>query len=185
MLGTMLGDDEVLGIIPARGGSKRAPRKNIRDFRGKPLIVWSIESGMNSRFIDKLVVSTDDEEISEVAKAKGIDVVERPDDLSHDFATNEDVMRHIIEKYDNYNWLVLLQPTSPLREGKDIDSCLLMAVKNRDGCVSYYKENKNGAVYVCRKEFLEAGNNFDHEFATKYNMPQARSLDIDYDWQFE
>jgi len=182
----MLGKDKVLGVIPARGGSKRTPRKNIKEFRGKPLIQWSIESARESRLLDKFVVSTDDAEIHLFAGYQGVEVIARPAELATDTAMNEDVLRHAMTVYPDYEWIVLLQPTSPLREGKDIDSSLILANEEGWGCVSYCGEEKNGAVYVCHALFLDKGFNFDrtHRIA-RYQMPDERSLDLDYPDQFE
>jgi CMP-N,N'-diacetyllegionaminic acid synthase len=183
----MLGDDKVLAVIPARGGSKRTHRKNIRLFRGKPLLLYTVDAASASDYIDKIVVSTEDMDISSVAELSGANVIKRPQELATDTSTNEDVLRHAMTIYPDYNWIVLLQPTSPLRLAKDIDSCLLMALEDGWGCVSYDGENKNGAVYVCHALFLDKGFSFkqDFKFKKRYQMPEERSLDIDYPEQFE
>ena len=84
----------ILGLIPARGGSKGVPKKNIKIIHGKPLIVWSIEKGLRSKLIDKLVVSTDSEEIAQIAKEAGAEVLMRPSELATDTASTQDVMVH-------------------------------------------------------------------------------------------
>jgi N-acylneuraminate cytidylyltransferase len=87
-----------LAVIPARGGSKRIPRKNIRDFCGKPMIAWSIESAIASKCFDRIIVSTDDEEIAETAKAYGAEVpFMRPLDLSDDFTVTLPVIAHAVD----------------------------------------------------------------------------------------
>ena len=89
----------VLAIIPARGGSKGLPRKNIIDLAGKPLISWTIEASMNSKFITKTVVSTDDNEISSVSRKYGVEVVLRPGKLARDGSTSESVVKHVVDFY--------------------------------------------------------------------------------------
>jgi len=182
----MLGRDKVLAVIPARGGSRRTPRKNIKLFRGKPLIQWTIDAANQSKLIDRFVLSTEDAEIKSVAESLDCEVIDRPHHIATDEASNEDVMRHAMTIYPDYNWLVLLQPTSPLREGKDIDSSLLLALDDGWGCVSYFGDKKNGAVYVCHALFLDKGYNFMHpQIKTRYQMPEERSLDCDFPHQFE
>jgi CMP-N,N'-diacetyllegionaminic acid synthase len=124
----MIGSKRVLGLIVARGGSKGVPRKNIRPLLGKPLIVWSIEAARGSRHIDRIVLSSDDAEIIDVAKAGGCDVpFVRPAELATDAAGSLDVVRHALASLpETYDDIVLLQPTSPQRTANDIDACLLL-----------------------------------------------------------
>ena len=90
-----------VAIIPARGGSKRIPRKNIREFRGKPMIAWSIEAALKSGCFDDVIVSTDDDEIAGIAKVHGASVpFMRPDKLADDFAGTMDVLRHAVDAYE-------------------------------------------------------------------------------------
>ena len=122
----MIGSDRVLGLITARGGSKGLPRKNVRPLQGKPLIAWTIEAARKSSFIDRLVLSSDDAEIIDVAKAWGCDVpFVRPAVLATDSADSLSVARHALGALkEKYEYLVLLQPTSPLRTERDIDACV-------------------------------------------------------------
>lgn len=134
----MIDGKQVLGIIPARGGSKGLPRKNILPLAGKPLIAWTIEAGLASRYIDRLIVSTDDEEIARVARTWGAEVpFMRPAELAQDHTGTIEVVRHVLRLLPGYDVVVVLQPTSPLRRAEDIDGCLEMMVKRRaDTCVS-------------------------------------------------
>lgn len=126
-----------LAIIPARGGSKRLPRKNVLDLAGKPLIAWSIEAGLNSKYIDKVVVSSDDTEILAVSKEYNAETIIRPDELASDTATTFDAIKHTIENIEQYDYIVLLQATSPLRNAKHIDAAIeLLGSKNADAVVS-------------------------------------------------
>ncbi|WP_273001967.1 pseudaminic acid cytidylyltransferase [Pseudoalteromonas issachenkonii] len=96
-----------IAIIPARGGSKRIPRKNIKAFHGKPMIAYSIEAAVNSQCFDKIIVSTDDAEIAEVAIKHGAEVpFIRPDNISDDYATTLDVIKHAIEFTESQGWAV-------------------------------------------------------------------------------
>jgi CMP-N,N'-diacetyllegionaminic acid synthase len=126
-----------LAIIHARGGSKRLPRKNILDLVGKPLIAWSIEAGLNSKYVDKVVVTSDDDEILNISKKFGAETIKRPDDLASDTATTFDAIKHTIENLPQYDYIVLLQPTSPLRNEKHIDEAIqLLEAKKADAIVS-------------------------------------------------
>lgn len=126
-----------LAIIPARGGSKRLPHKNILDLAGKPLIAWSIEAALSSKYIDEIVVSSDDTSILEIATRYGIKTIKRPDILSSDTASSFDAVKHTIENSDHYDYIVLLQPTSPLRKGIHIDEAIeLLDSKNADAVIS-------------------------------------------------
>jgi len=132
-----------LAIIPARGGSKRLPRKNVLDLTGKPLIAWSIEAGLKSKYIDEVMVTTDDDEIIGIAKKFGANVpFKRPNELANDYATRQEVIKHTIKFYENelnkkFDYVVFLQPTSPLRNDKHIDEAIeYMFEKNGDAVVS-------------------------------------------------
>jgi CMP-N,N'-diacetyllegionaminic acid synthase len=134
----MIDGQKVLGIITARGGSKGLPGKNIRAVGGKPLLAWSIEAGAASRYIDRLVLSSDDDAIMEVARSYGCEVPFRRDPrLAADDTPGIDVVLDAIERCPGYDWVVLLQPTSPLRSVQDIDSALELCVANdAPACVS-------------------------------------------------
>ncbi len=128
----------VLGVIPARGGSKRLPGKNIALLGGKPLIVHSIHAALGSGVIDRVIVSTDDDGIAAVASSAGADVpFMRPPHLSTDDATSVDVLVHALEWFkraEGYEpaCVFLLQPTSPLRTAEDIRACRALLVDGVD-----------------------------------------------------
>lgn len=137
----MIGQYRVTALIPARGGSKRLPRKNVKLLGNKPLIAWSIEAAKASKYIDRVVVSTDDEEIKQVSEQYGAEVpFSRPEHLSNDHASSFDVIKHAIVflGLDQTNELiVLLQPTSPLRLVSELDTALeFFIAKNAKGIVS-------------------------------------------------
>jgi len=119
----------VLAIIPARGGSKGIPRKNLRLLRGRPLLAYSIGHALAAKEITRTVVSTDDAEISEVARASGAEVVQRPADISGDSASSESALLHVLQHLrdrENYEpqLVVFLQPTSPIRKAGDLDKAI-------------------------------------------------------------
>ena len=113
----------LLALIPARGGSKGVPRKNIKLLAGKPLIGWTIRAAKMAKYIDRIVVSTDDEEIASVAKELGAEVpFMRPAKLASDQAPGIAPVLHAIKHLSKFDWLLLLQPTSPLRTHYDIEA---------------------------------------------------------------
>lgn len=125
----MYKDKKILAIIPARGGSKGIPKKNIIDLLGKPLLYYSIKSAKKSKYIDKVIVSTNDLEIAEVAKKLGTDVpFLRPEDISGDKSKSIDAFIHAIKELEKleekYDYVLLLQNTSPLRQSWHIDEAI-------------------------------------------------------------
>ncbi|MBI5518592.1 MAG: acylneuraminate cytidylyltransferase family protein [Desulfovibrio sp.] len=128
----------ILATISARGGSKGVPGKNIRPLCGLPLIAWSIREGLRSACIDRLVVSSDDENILAVARAHGAETpFVRPAELARDDTPGVDPVLHAVEalKPDAYDYVVLLQPTSPLRTVEDIDGCIAACLDGGHPCV--------------------------------------------------
>lgn len=117
-----------LALIPARGGSKGIPRKNVRNLAGKPLIAWTIEAALDASRLERVVVSTDDDEIAAVARDWGADVpFMRPAELATDEATGFSPVLHALEQLPGHDDLILLQPTSPLRGSAAIDAFLAFA----------------------------------------------------------
>jgi CMP-N-acetylneuraminic acid synthetase len=127
-----------LAIIPARGGSKRLPNKNILPLAGKPMLVWTIESAIQSKYLDEIVLSTDSDDIIKVAGNYKIKTIKRPIELASDTAKTVDVVKHVIENIDKkYDFIVLLQPTSPLRTSTHIDEAIEQLIKlNADAIIS-------------------------------------------------
>ena len=133
----MLGKKTFLAIIPARGGSKRLPRKNVLPLAGKPLIAWTIESALNSKLVDKVLVTSDDDEILKVSESFGAATLKRPAELAQDTSTSFDAIKHAIENTEKFDYIVLLQPTSPLRSSQQIDEAIqLLESKSADAIVS-------------------------------------------------
>ncbi|EKE03810.1 MAG: hypothetical protein ACD_20C00148G0010 [uncultured bacterium] len=119
---------KIVGIIPARGGSKGVPRKNIKLLAGKPLVAYSIEAALKSKYIDKVVVSTEDDEIAQVSGEFGAEIVKRPVELAQDITKTAPVIVHAVNHLESKGYcpdiIVLLQPTCPLRDEKVIDAAL-------------------------------------------------------------
>ncbi len=125
-------------MIPARGGSKEIPGKNIRLVAGKPLIAWTIEAAAASRYVDRVIVSTDDRLIAETAEGCGAEVpFLRPAELASDDAPIEAPALHAIENLPGYDYLATLQPTTPLRGAETLDACIAYALdRNASACAS-------------------------------------------------
>ena len=119
---------EILSIIPARGGSKGIKRKNIKLINEKPLIAYSIEASLNSKYITKTLLSSEDDEILEIAQRHGAEILKRPVELAQDETKTAPVMLQVVEELEKNNYkpdyVVLLQPTSPLRDSNYIDSAM-------------------------------------------------------------
>lgn len=137
----MYNNKKILAIIPARGGSKGLPGKNIKSLCGKPLIGWSIEQAQASEYIDEIFVSTDSSEIATVAERFGIKVpFLRPSELATDTSPSSAFVLHTIAYYRNkgqeFDYILLLEPTSPLRKKGDIDNCIALLEEDSVGVVS-------------------------------------------------
>ncbi len=136
----MINDKKIIAIIPARGRSKGLPRKNILDLCGKPLIAWTIEKALNGKYIDKVVVSTENNEIAEISKKYGAHVVERPEELARDDSPTIDAIMHVINWFEKrkeyFDIIILLEPTSPLRKENDLDNAIELFIENIDSADS-------------------------------------------------
>jgi CMP-N,N'-diacetyllegionaminic acid synthase len=136
---------KVLAIIPARGGSKGVPRKNIRKFDGKPLLAYSIAAAKESKNISKFVVNTEDEEVAEIARNFNCDVVMRNPEIAEDHSKITDTVLETLNYFERKNQyfdaVVLLQPTAPLRKGEDIDNAISLLQSNlkTDAVISMVK----------------------------------------------
>jgi CMP-N-acetylneuraminic acid synthetase len=130
-----INNEKIIAIIPARGGSKGLPGKNIKPLLGKPLIAWTIEQAKRSKFIDKLIVSTDSQKIAKVAKKYGAEVpFLRPEKYAKDNSPTSEAIIHALDWFEKrgekFDIIVLLEPTSPLRKDGDIDNAIELFIKN-------------------------------------------------------
>lgn len=169
----------ILGIIPARAGSKRCPGKNTRLYKGCSLIDRAMNQAIESKLLTACLVSTDDPEVMRICASRGFPYVVRSPETSTDTATSDAVVREVLET-QAARWIVLLQPTSPKRGADDIDRCIGLGLAH-DGSVSVNEETggRNGSVYVCRANPFRGFGGL-----IEYPMPADRSLDIDYPEEF-
>lgn len=186
----------MLAIIPARGGSKGLPGKNIKELNGKPLIAYAIEAALNSKYIDKVIVTTDSDEIADIAKRYGADVpFKRPDELSSDTASAIDVYLHATEFVMNEQrgqlekFMVLL-PTAPMRTSKHIDDAVelfndknattLISVKEAETPITWYM-NKNSDDRIVNAGFGVGNAVTNRQVNSKYYIPNGAIYILDYD----
>ena len=157
---TMGNRNNIVAIIPARGGSKGIPRKNIRELAVKPLIAYTIEAAKKSKYIAKIICSTDDEEIALVAKTFGAEVpFLRPKELAKDDTPMLPVIQHAVrfleEKGLNIDLVILLQPTSPLRSEKEIDAAIEKLIEtNADSVVTVHKVDSHSRRFRLERDRL-------------------------------
>lgn len=151
-----------IAIITARGGSKRIPKKNIKEFCGKPIIVYSIEAALEAKCFDEIMVSTDSREIAEIACSYGAKVpFMRSEATSNDFATTAEVIREVLEEYEkigeSFEWFCCIYPTAPFLKGEDINHSMSEAdrlgVDSLIPIVKYGYPPKRG--FVIREGYLK------------------------------
>lgn len=164
----------ILGLIPARGGSKGLPGKNIKPLLGKPLIAWTIEQAVESRYLDDVIVNTDDREIASIAAEYGAEVpFMRPAHLASDESPVMDAIIHALDQLEGrgrkFDYLVLLEPTAPLREPGNIDDAIEKLIDNEDRADSIIAVGKLGAnhPYLVRK--ID-----DDEYLKPFVLPQRK-----------
>ncbi len=192
----------ILGITPARGGSKGITRKNVKEIAGKPLIAWTIESARKSRLLDKYVVSTEDEEIASVAKKYGADILYRPPELATDESSTISVLQHAVQNIQ-CDIVIILQATSPIRNDELIDECIKEFLDNdydslATGFICKYVEygkNKlrrqdikgffydDGNVYVIRADLIRKGDRYGKKIGRKI-ISRWENMDIDDGFDF-
>ncbi len=193
----------ILGVIPARGGSKGIPRKNLKGLLGRPLIWWSIQAAKESKRLDEFIVSTEDEEIASLARNFGAEVLIRPAHLASDESILTDVLQDILKKI-KANIVVLLVPTSPIRVDniidraielfleKDVDSLATgyMCKYSEWGTVSEIPRQKkqgffiaDGCVYIHKAEVILNGNWYGKKLE-KMIVPRYYNFDIDDEADF-
>jgi CMP-N-acetylneuraminic acid synthetase len=166
---------KILAIIPARGGSKRLKQKNILTLDEKPLIAYSIEAANASKYVDKVILSSEDDRIIKVAKEWGAEVpFVRPQELAQDHTRSIDVVTHALQTLeDNYDAVILLQPTSPLRTTKDIDNAI----------EDFYAKEATSIIGVCEMEHspiwantLDESMSMEGFLDDKYNNSRSQDL---------
>ena len=144
------------------------PRKNVLDLCGKPLISWTIEAALTSKYLDEVVVTSDDREILGIANNMKVRSIERPPHLASDTASTFDAVKHTIDNVDSYEYIVLLQTTSPLRNATHIDKAIeLLARKGADAVISVSNISHNPAWSNTLDESLSMKNFINEEFLKK------------------
>ena len=170
----------VLGIVPARGGSKGVPRKNIASLRDKPLLAYTAEAALGARRLSRVILSTDDEEIADVGRRWGLDVpFVRPPELALDETPMAPVLQHAISELarsgETYDAIFTLQPTAPLRLSKDIDGAIEMLDKTgADSVISFVEV---GDTHPARMKFIDqTGRVSDPPFAEAQEGQRRQDL---------
>lgn len=167
----------VLAIIPARGGSKGLPRKNIINLAGEPLISWTIKSSLDSKYITKTIVSSDSDEILEVAKKYGSYILKRPDEFATDISSSEVVVKHLIESMEEkFDYIILLQPTSPLRDTTDINSAFEKFFSSNATALISVSEYDNKILKAFRENefgYIEGISNNKYPFMRRQDLPKT------------
>lgn len=170
-----------LAIIPARGGSKRLKNKNILPLNGKPLISHTIDAALNSKYIDEIVVTSDNGNILDIAKKANVYTVKRPKKLSLDTSTSFEAVKHTIEHYKkinkNFDYIILLQPTSPLRTTSNIDKSIkLLHKRDANAIVSINKTNHSPLWSFKAKKNIK----LDMIFKDKARFRRSQELETYY-----
>lgn len=173
---------EILSIIPARGGSKGIKRKNLRKIAGKPLVNWTIEASLNSKYISATVVTTEDPEIAETARKAGAEVIMRPIELAQDETKTAPVMMHTVRELEKQgykpDYIVLLQPTCPLRNADYIDDAFKYYFKiigAYDSCFSAFKKGTTHSLWQI------SHNNKAHSLYNYHKRPRRQDEKDHYD----
>jgi CMP-N,N'-diacetyllegionaminic acid synthase len=171
----------ILAVITARGGSKGLPGKNTRLIAGKPLIAWSIEEAKKSRYIDRLILSSEDPEIIAVAKRWGCEVpFVRPVELAADNTPGVDPILHALDAIpEKFDYVVLLQPTSPFRLAEDIDGCIEVCLdRHAFACVSVTEPDKSPYLMYTLNEkgFMVPVTNLGYTTSRRQDLPPAYAL---------
>jgi len=165
----------MIAIITARGGSKGLPGKNVKMLRDKPLIAYTIEAALQSRYVDRVIVNTDDEEIADAALQYGADIpFMRPAHLASDTARSIDVLRHTLDLFEanekRQDEIVLLQPTSPLRSNTHIDEAITLFRQKEADAVISVTANQHPIFW---SKYLKEDQTFEHVFEDKGDSRQA------------
>tara|TARA_B110000977_G_C11049059_1_gene481646 strand:- start:429 stop:1145 length:717 start_codon:yes stop_codon:yes gene_type:complete len=173
--------DIVLAIIPARGGSKGLPRKNMKVFNGQPLIFWTIQAALASRCITHVVVTSDDDEVLDFAKGCGVEPLKRPAGLAEDHSSMIPVISHSLKSIEDSgiapDYCVLLQPTSPLRRSHHIDAAFdLVMEKKAAAGISVIERSSGAAKWFLEKDgYMKGLVDNEAPFQQRQNLPRVLS----------
>lgn len=171
-----MGGEMTLALIPARGGSKGIKNKNLALLRGKPLLYYTLKAALNSSCVDKILVSSDSEMILNYAKTQGAKCLKRPEKLALDDTTSAKVLLHALEFHKDYEEVIFLQPTSPLRTAKHIDEAFKLYQKSEANALISVSEvdNKILKAFICDEEDNLKGicNEF-YPFMPRQKLPKT------------
>ncbi|QFR48341.1 acylneuraminate cytidylyltransferase family protein [Sulfurimonas lithotrophica] len=166
-----------LSIIPAREGSKGLKDKNIATLSNKPLIAWTIQASLKSKYISKTIVSSDSKKILDISKAFGSEVILRPSTLALDNTPSEPVIKHLLNSLDEeFDFIVLLQPTSPLRDSFDIDNSIDLLIREKASSLISVKEIDNKILKsfkIDENGYLEPISNNEYPFMPRQSLPKV------------
>lgn len=171
---------KILAIIPARGGSKRLPKKNILELEGKPLISYTIEAAKKSIYLSDIVVSSDDLDILEVAKSQKVETIHRPKEIAKDTSPTNETIEHVINsnpEYRNYDFFILLQPTSPLRTSKHIDEAVRLLLEKDANSVISVTKPEHSPLWTGK---IEKDLSLDKFLDNEYLKKRSQDLPIFY-----
>lgn len=193
----------ILGVIPARGGSKGIPGKNIKMLAGKPLIAWTIEAAHKSKLMDKFVVSTEDKRIKKVVEDLGAEVVDRPKELAKDETSTQNVLEYIVRQLPNVDVVVVLQVTCPIRNESLIDDCIAefqqsgadslatgfkchyrpygSPEQNRQDIPGFFYDDGN--IYIIKADLLRNNDRYGKKHELVY-LDREQNIDIDDEFDF-
>ena len=176
----MQNSKKILAIIPARGGSKGLKNKNIKNLNGKPLISYTINASIKSKYITKTVVSSDKKKILNIAKRYKADILKRPKKYAVDKSSSEVVVRHTLKELKKqkliFDYIILLQPTSPLRDQNDIDKAFKLFFKTKATSLISVKniDNKILKAFIETKDgYIKGISNNKYPFMPRQNLPKT------------
>ena len=169
----MINGKSILAIIPARAGSKRLPKKNILSLQNKPLIAWSIEAAKECTYIDTIVVTSDDNSVLTLAHDYGVEPLPRPEELASDTASTFSVVQHTIENIKAHDYILLLQPTSPLRRSKHIKESIDLLVQKKADAIVSVTQTQHSPLWA---NTLPKDNSMTHFISDK--IKNIRSQDL-------
>lgn len=175
----MLNQQRILAIIPARAGSKGIPKKNIKPFCGKPLIAWTIEAALQSQYLDRVILSSESPEIMSIAKSYDCDVpFQRPAHLAEDSTPGIAPILHAIEQIPGYDYVMVLQPTSPLRRVEDIDHCIEQTLlQDASACVSVNEPQQNPFwMYTQEQDYTLRSLLPSESYVCRQQLPKVYAL---------
>jgi len=170
----MFQEKKVIAIIPARKGSKRLPKKNTKLFLGRPLITYTLKQALSSKYLDEIYVTTNDPEIIEISQKYRVKIIQRPEELATDFAKMQTVLEHVLQNIPTEpDFIVLLQPTNPLRKTETIDKAIKTFIEN---------SGRYDSLMPLKKIRLKKGK-IIKDYYVPENKTEIRGQDLEKEYQ--